>query len=148
MVTHSRTLAWKIPWREEHGRPQPMGSPRVGHIGATSLSFFQNKISLSLTRHCPHCYPSRSGQPVFLQAEDRFYCSRDWEGFLFFLPPHRFHKVENKTCPSKYCEFYSNCTDMAHWPINSKKQLRKQLRVFKPKLKKFKKKTMWVTWWN
>ena len=61
MVTHSRTLAWKIPWREEHGRPQPMGSPRVGHVGATSLSFFQNKISLSLTHHCPHCYPSRSG---------------------------------------------------------------------------------------
>ena len=53
MVTHSRTLAWKIPWREEHGRLQPMGSPRVGHVGATSLSFFQNKINLSLTCSLP-----------------------------------------------------------------------------------------------
>ena len=29
--THSSTLAWKIPWTEEPGRLQPMGSQRVGH---------------------------------------------------------------------------------------------------------------------
>ena len=26
MATHSSTLAWRIPWREEPGRLQPMGS--------------------------------------------------------------------------------------------------------------------------
>ena len=31
MATHSRTLAWKIPWTEEHSRLQSMGSQRVGH---------------------------------------------------------------------------------------------------------------------
>ena len=31
MATHSSTLAWKIPWTEEPGRLQPMGSQRVGH---------------------------------------------------------------------------------------------------------------------
>ena len=31
MGTHSSTLAWKIPWMEEHGRLQSMGSQRVGH---------------------------------------------------------------------------------------------------------------------
>ena len=31
MATHSSTLAWKIPWTEEPGRLQPMGSLRVGH---------------------------------------------------------------------------------------------------------------------
>ena len=31
MPTHSSTLAWKIPWREEPGRLQSMGSQRVGH---------------------------------------------------------------------------------------------------------------------
>ena len=31
MATHSRTLAWKIPWTEEPGRLQPMGSQRVRH---------------------------------------------------------------------------------------------------------------------
>ena len=31
MAPHSSTLAWKIPWMEEHGRLQSMGSLRVGH---------------------------------------------------------------------------------------------------------------------
>ena len=31
MATHSSTLAWRIPWREEPGRLQSMGSQRVGH---------------------------------------------------------------------------------------------------------------------
>ena len=31
MATHSSTLAWKIPWMEEPGRVQSMGSQRVGH---------------------------------------------------------------------------------------------------------------------
>ena len=34
----SSTLAWKIPWMEEPGRLQSMGSQRVGHHWATSLS--------------------------------------------------------------------------------------------------------------
>ena len=31
MAPHSSTLAWKIPWMEEPGRLQSMGSHRVGH---------------------------------------------------------------------------------------------------------------------
>ena len=31
MATLSSILAWKIPWMEEPGRLQPMGSQRVGH---------------------------------------------------------------------------------------------------------------------
>ena len=31
MATHSNTLDWKIPWAEEPGRLQSMGSRRVGH---------------------------------------------------------------------------------------------------------------------
>ena len=31
MATHSRILAWKIPWMEEPGSLQFMGSQRVGH---------------------------------------------------------------------------------------------------------------------
>jgi len=31
MATHSSTLAWKIPWTEELGRLQSMGSQRVRH---------------------------------------------------------------------------------------------------------------------
>ena len=40
MAPHSRTLAWKIPWLGEPGRLQSMGSLRIGHNWATSLSLF------------------------------------------------------------------------------------------------------------
>ena len=40
MAPHSSTLAWKIPWTEEPGGLQSMGSPRVRHNWATSLSLF------------------------------------------------------------------------------------------------------------
>ena len=35
MATHSSILAWEIPWTEETGRLQSMGSKRVGHNLAT-----------------------------------------------------------------------------------------------------------------
>ena len=38
LATHSNTLAWTIPWMEEPGRLQPMGSLRVRHDWVTSLS--------------------------------------------------------------------------------------------------------------
>ena len=38
MAPHSSTLAWKIPWMEEPGRLQSMGSLTVGHDWTTSLS--------------------------------------------------------------------------------------------------------------
>ena len=31
MATHSSTLAWEIPWTEEPGTLQSMGSRRIGH---------------------------------------------------------------------------------------------------------------------
>ena len=40
MAPHSSTLAWKIPWMEEPGRLQSMGSLRVGHDWENSLSLF------------------------------------------------------------------------------------------------------------
>ena len=38
LAPHSSTLAWKIPWTEEPGRLQSMGSLRVGRDRPTSLS--------------------------------------------------------------------------------------------------------------
>jgi len=40
MAPHSSTLAWKIPWTEEPGGLQSMGSLRVRQDSATSLSLF------------------------------------------------------------------------------------------------------------
>ena len=39
MAPHSSTLAWRLPWTEERGRLQSMGSLRVGHDWATDFTF-------------------------------------------------------------------------------------------------------------
>ena len=61
MAPHSNTLAWKIPWMERPGRLQSMGSLRVGHDWATSLSLF------------PFMHWRRKWQPtpVFLPGESQ-----------------------------------------------------------------------------
>ena len=40
MAAHSSIAAWKIPWTEEPCRLQSMGSHRVRHDSATSLTLF------------------------------------------------------------------------------------------------------------
>ena len=63
MAPHSSTLAWKIPWTEEPGRLQSMGSQRVGHNCATSLSF-----SLFIFMHWRRKWQPT---PVFLPRESQ-----------------------------------------------------------------------------
>ena len=58
---HSSTLAWKIPWTEEPGRLQSMGSLRVGHDWATSLSLFT----------CMHWRRKWQPTPLFLPGESQ-----------------------------------------------------------------------------
>ena len=59
MATHSSTLAWKIQWTEKPGRQQTMGSQRIGHDWATSLSFFhfalfnEDSVKCKLYEHFP-----------------------------------------------------------------------------------------------
>ena len=40
IATHSSIVVWKIPWMEEPGRLQSMGSQRVGHDWATSFTHY------------------------------------------------------------------------------------------------------------
>ena len=51
LATHSSTLAWKIPWTEEPGRLQSMGSQRVRHNLATKqlLPPYGNKVGWGVT---------------------------------------------------------------------------------------------------
>ena len=46
MATHSRILAWKIPWTEETGGMQPIGSQRVGRDLATKQQQRSNTYPL------------------------------------------------------------------------------------------------------
>ena len=51
MAPHSSTLAWKIPWMEEPGGLQSMGSLRVGHDWATSLTFHFHALEKEMATH-------------------------------------------------------------------------------------------------
>ena len=59
MAPHSSTLAWRIPWTEEPGRLQSMGSLRVGYDWVTSLWIFTFM----------HWRRDRLPTPVFLPGE-------------------------------------------------------------------------------
>ena len=61
MAPHSSTLAWKIPWTEEPGRLQSMGSRRVRHGWETSLSLFTSM----------HWRRKWQPTPVFLPGESQ-----------------------------------------------------------------------------
>ena len=52
MAPLSSTFAWKIPWMEEPGRPQSMGSLRVGHDWTTSLLFIGERNGNPLQCSC------------------------------------------------------------------------------------------------
>ena len=69
MALHSSTLAWIIPWMEEPGRLQSMGSLRVGH----NFTFiFTSHIYLGEGN-------GRQPTPVFLPGE--FHGQRSLEGY-------------------------------------------------------------------
>ena len=65
MAPHSSTLAWKIPWTEEPSGLQSMGSLRVGHDRATSLSLFTYM----------HWRRKWQPTPVFLPGESQAWLS-------------------------------------------------------------------------
>ena len=60
MATHSSILAWKIPWMEGPCRLQSMGSQRVGHDWATSLTSLNYEPCQGRYRDCfvQTCTPS------------------------------------------------------------------------------------------
>ena len=76
MATHSNTLAWRIPWTEEPGRLQSMGSQRVGQDCVTKFHFSMKRIRHMHTgipypldlpsMALPQAHPSRSSQSTEL----------------------------------------------------------------------------------
>ena len=71
MAPHSNSLVWKIPWTEEPGRLQSMGSQRVGHHWVTSLSF-----SLS-------CSKEGNGNPLQCSCLENPRDSRAWWAAIY-----------------------------------------------------------------
>ena len=57
MATHSSILAWRIPWTEEPGSLESIGSQRVGHNSATNQQ--QSFTNLQPWRHLPFSWDSQ-----------------------------------------------------------------------------------------
>ena len=51
MAPHSSTLAWKIPWTEEPGRLQSMGSLRVGRDFTFTFNFHFYALEKEMATH-------------------------------------------------------------------------------------------------
>ena len=102
MAPHSSTLAWKIPWTEEPGGLQSMGSLRVGHEWATSLSLFT------------FMHWKRKGQPtpMFLPCESQgrgslVGCHQSFSSFLIMCLPLWFNtylEIEMSSFPYVFLE--------------------------------------------
>ena len=58
MVTHSSILAWRIPWTEEPGGLQFIGSQRVGlkRLKMHTISWKSNLKFIECLLHARHCY--------------------------------------------------------------------------------------------
>ena len=51
MTTQSNTLAWKIPWKEEPGGLQSMGSPRVKQLSDFTFNFHFHALEKEMATH-------------------------------------------------------------------------------------------------
>ena len=81
MAPHSSTLAWKIPWTEEPERLQSMGSLKVGHDWATSLSLFTFMHWRRKWQPTPLFLPGESqgrGEPGGLPSMGSHRVGHDW----------------------------------------------------------------------
>ena len=80
MATHSSILAWEIPWREEPGRLQSMGSQRVRHDWAMFLSPSLSPLTLSISAS-----QAINLDSVASASQARLYCKLWYLSFFFFL---------------------------------------------------------------
>ena len=71
MATHTSILAWKIPWMEEPGGLQSIGSQKVRHDSAASLSLCQCR------RYKKHMFSAWVGKILWRKA---------WQPTPVFLP--------------------------------------------------------------
>ena len=77
-MPHSSALAWKIPWTEEPGGLQSMGSLRVGHNWATSLSLSCIGEGNGNPLQCSCLENPRDGESGGLPSKGSHRVGHDW----------------------------------------------------------------------
>ena len=107
MATHSSTLAWKIPWAEKPGRLQSVGSQRVRHDWATSLSF---PVVLVFYCCCNTNYHKLGG----LKQHQLSSVQSSRSVVSYSLWPHGLQHAR-PPCPSPIPGVYSNSCPFSRW---------------------------------
>ena len=94
MATHFSILAWKIPWMEEPGSLQSMGSQRVGHDWATSLASWKKSYDQPMLSHFSRFRLCATPKTAAHQAPPSLGFSRQehWSGLPFPSPMHESEK--------------------------------------------------------
>ena len=111
MAPDSSILAWRIPWTEEPGRLQSMGSQRVRYDWMTNShtlphlqKVFLISLSLPFSVECAllvPCWPP-VGRRLLAYPREPLLCTRHWLGIdimLGSLNPWHFHSVWQFMCP-------------------------------------------------
>ena len=117
MAPHSSTLAWKLPWTEEPGRLQSMGSLRVGHDWATSLFIFMH-----WRRKCTHSSALAwripgTGEPGGLPSMGLHRVGPEWSDLAAAAAAADISSYFHHWIPSTQCLAYIQC--MVHfWWMN------------------------------
>ena len=78
MAPHSSTLAWKIPWTEESGRLQSMGSLRVGHDSDFTFTFHFHTLEKEMATHSMGWRIPEMGEPGGLLSMGLHRVGHDW----------------------------------------------------------------------
>ena len=81
MAPHSSTLAWKIPWTEEPGRLQSLGSRRVGHkLSDFTFTFHFHALEKEMATHSSVLAWSipGTGEPGGLPSMGSHRVGHDW----------------------------------------------------------------------
>ena len=121
MALHSSTLAWEIPWMEEPGRLQSMGSLRVGHDWATSLSLFTFMHWRRKWQPTPVFLPWRipgMGEPGGLPSMGSHRVGHDWCDLA--AAAELLSEVQrNWAFFFFFCKFYFLFTTFGTWDLSS-----------------------------
>ena len=161
MAPQSSTLAWKIPWIEEPGRLQSMGSWRVRHDCATSLSLFTfhfHALEKEMATHSSVLawrIPGM-GEPGGLLSMGLHRVRHDWSDLAaaaarqFFTMVIIWYKHQySQGCPSKFVHL--KCWKLKGqkyeiWPKAMKNYWKKWCKEFGSE-NYISKRLLWLIWW-
>ena len=117
MATHSSTLAWQIPWTEESSRLQSLGSLKVRHNWATSLSLFTFM----------HWRRKWQPTPVFLPGESQGWGA--WWAAIYGVAQSQTHLKRLSSSSSSGKESSCQCRRHGFDPWIGKSPLEKEMTI-------------------